>query len=335
MHISTTKKSPAPQRFSQSIYLRSGSLSLLLTGTALSLLACSGEFSDMDPETTVGETAETKSDAITGGTLVTQDYFDDNNHAQSVVRFQPSGGGWCSGTKIGARRFLTAAHCVDDAAAGDGVDITNRLDGRFSGAGAYNVDIAEIYLHPTWGSNNFDRAYDIAIFDVSADTADIPTFDEEQFDHRFISDGMWGRLVAYGCDLTNPANGGRKQRGDFQAYSRSSSPSDRYYDGLYEHNITSYTPGLRGCPGDSGGPFIQERGSWRIIGVVNSRTDSMNLTNFTRIEELQAFLDDPASVLAASCETECNRRCTSNLTGSTRLDGVGDCIRGCIERECK
>ena len=98
---------------------------LLLCGN---LVNCSGYQDDMaaiDGEEL--EESNSNASAITAGNLVDVDYFNANNHAQATVRFDPEGNTWCSGTKIGPHRFLTAAHCVDATWVGATVHITNRL----------------------------------------------------------------------------------------------------------------------------------------------------------------------------------------------------------------
>jgi hypothetical protein len=295
-----------------------------------SLTHCSGsqdDFGAIDGDEL--EESNSNASAITAGNLVDVDYFNANNHAQATVRFDPEGNSWCSGTKIGPHRFLTAAHCVDETWVGAVVHITNRLDGQFSGTGSHTwLTIQDLFIHPTWAADpSVSESRDVAIFDVAEETPDIPALDAEQFDFRFFPDSEWAREVAYGCDDVG-TNDNQKQWGDFQAWSRSSSPNGRYYDHYYDRNITSYTPGIAGCPGDSGGPLFQDRGGWRLVGIVSNGDGT--LTSFARIHDLATFINRPEGPPPPTCAQACNTTCTANIRSGDHTDGVGECIQNCI-----
>ncbi|HEY2510811.1 MAG TPA: RICIN domain-containing protein [Polyangiaceae bacterium] len=95
----------------------------------------------------------------------------------------------CSGSKIGPRRFLTAAHCVDDFELedGDSFNVTNFNSGFVAGAVTYKLTADHVYIHPSWDAaprfiasngqpdREQQRVYDLAIIDADADSATIPT----------------------------------------------------------------------------------------------------------------------------------------------------------------
>lgn len=301
-----------------------------ISHTALSLLAtvhlasCSGQ--GLEQEDLLAEASEEvarQHSAVTGGNLVTQDEFDDNNHFQATVRMSTSAG-TCTATKLGEHHFLTAAHCVDSAVVGDRLHVTNQIDGNFNSPDAYTwLTFDGITIHPTWDGAVASDGADVAIFDVKEATPNIPAFEQEQFDTRVFPDGEWARSIGYGCDDTG-SNDGQKQWADFQAYSRSSLHDSE--EGEYRRSIVSFTPPVRVCPGDSGGPLIQTRGGhWRIVGVNSYYRRSDNKSGFARLSQLgDHFLSRTAPPDPAECIAQCNENCTS-----LQYDQIGQCQAGC------
>ncbi len=302
-------------------YISRATLALFATAA---LASCSGEATSSNgnfEEAT--EHLANEESAVTGGNLVTQDEFDVTNHLQATVRYQTVGGG-CTGTKLGPHHFLTAAHCVDGVNAGDTVDLTNQIDGNLWGPNAYNgLTIQSVTIHPTWEGSAGGNAADVAFFDIVEETPTIPEFEQDQFDTRVFPDGEWARTIGYGCDDTG-TNDGQKQWGDFQAYSQSSlARGEEHY---YDRTIISFTPDVRLCPGDSGGPLIQIRGDhWRIVGVNSFMRREDNLSGFARLSSLgNNFLVPAPPIDTEACIAECFDNCTY-----LQYDQIGQCQYAC------
>jgi V8-like Glu-specific endopeptidase len=200
---------------------------------------------------------------ITGGMLVTANVppFDS---AVRILGLQP-----CSGSKIGARRFLTAGHCVKGLTSGSSISLTNGLDGTFGPGSTFTID--RLYVHPSYELTGSEHtAYDVAVFDITADTPWIPVL---TIDPNYFAPGTTGLAIGYGCDKTNPSHGGKKQWANMTAISladyQTSAPLDpESQAGEYAHTVISKSTTVQLCPGDSGGPLLrQNNGVWQIAAV--------------------------------------------------------------------
>jgi Trypsin/Ricin-type beta-trefoil lectin domain len=227
-----------------------------LLGLSLALAVGCGPAPEEEPDDTIQQ-------PITNGTLVTTNNFP----FSAVVKIQ-SVGLTCSGTKVGNRRFLTAAHCLPNATVGSAISITNRLSGVFTAADA--TTISRIDRHPA-----FDRrsvgvgtgGYDIAVFEIPVDSPNIAVLGN--ISANYVADGTSGVFVGYGCDnRPGSTNGGKKQRGAFTAIFNANLD-------VYTHAITTGGP-AQICPGDSGGPALTQNsaGTWTIRGVNNGLGDN-------------------------------------------------------------
>jgi hypothetical protein len=224
---------------------------------ALTLLAIIASGGCAPPEDGVDETAR----AVTGGTLVQNNVgpFD------SVVKL----GVGCSGTKIGARTFLSAGHCFNSTSAGQTIQITNRLDGAFVAGTTFTI--SSIVRHPSYNAIVFEgggtisprpRVYEATIITINADTPTIPVLPIRA---PFVGDGTSALLVGYGCDPVHPANAGQKQFGTVT--SQFNNDPD-----IYAHFWTTRSDStVMVCNGDSGGPdLIQNPNNgfrWEVSGI--------------------------------------------------------------------
>ena len=91
----------------------------------------------------------------------------------AVVKIQVPRGG-CSATKIGARRFLTAAHCLNPGSSvGSTVRITNSLSGS---SWDVTTTMTRVDVHPSWRGDDFAlTTYDVGVFEIGIDTPAIAT----------------------------------------------------------------------------------------------------------------------------------------------------------------
>lgn len=222
------------------------------------LLACSSAPLSED------EALNAIDESITGGTLVTS-----NTAPYSSVVKTSMG---CTATKIGARRFLTAAHCLAGVSVGNTVQITNALNGTFPAGSTYTL--TRVNQHPSYeNGNNLVVSYDIGVFDIGSDTATIPALG---IDSTFFADGTTAMYVGYGCDRNDATHSGKKQRGAQTSISLAtyqgnpgSTTADAQQSEYTHYVIDSGSAGVIGCPGDSGGPLLRTdaSGAWVISGV--------------------------------------------------------------------
>jgi V8-like Glu-specific endopeptidase len=224
------------------------------------------------------------SEEVTNGSLVTSNTAPFN----SVVAI-PSNG--CTGTKIGTRRFLSAAHCFIGTNAGDSITISNQLDG----SSATTFTIAQIDRHPSFdaivseGGGTIPatpRVFEATVVVIDADTPSIPSLPLRT---GFVSPGLSATVVGYGCDGQNPGNGGRKQKGTLNVISNS------------DPDITAHFWGSSGpatiCPGDSGGPDLirnpNRNNRWEIAGINVGFGPGTN-SALSRIGSVLRWIQSPA-----------------------------------------
>lgn len=170
------------------------------------------------------------------------------DHGDSpVVHILSYGKTWCSGTIIGPRTVLTAAHCVGN------------LEAEYSirtGLGDYQV--INVMSHPNYWNGTFQRQEN---FDVGLFVVDRP-FDSQiaklHLDNDLIA-GERAIIAGFGLDEHN-------SMGQFRAGFMSVNSSDELsvsalYDGTFSDT----------CNGDSGGPFLVEReGEWKLVAVTSN-----------------------------------------------------------------
>jgi hypothetical protein len=218
---------------------------------------------------------------ITGGALVTSNTppFD------SVVKIASSGGG-CTATKIGNRRFITAAHCLIGVTAGQTMSITNRLDGALPST----FTLTSVDRHPSFDRTPSSGGYDVGVVAVSGDTPAIPPLSVRS---PFVGVGTPGLFVGYGCDFKDPTHSGRKQRANLKAALCGADPNTDV------HAICDFDPVVRVCAGDSGSPWlIQTSGVWRTAGVAVGAFPN----GFTRIGNVRRWIASPAKNVFANNE---------------------------------
>src|SRR6185503_18586396 len=103
----------------------------------------------------------------------------------------------------------TAGHCMDGAAVGQTIRITNNLSGNLAHATtAYTLTLASFQIHPS-RKNYFNaivlgklhKHYDVARFTLSATTPNIPWYSTT--DPGFVMPNQTVTFTGYGCDAVN------------------------------------------------------------------------------------------------------------------------------------
>jgi len=255
-----------------------------LTGTlgvlgALSL-SCVTACADGGGQETVGDGSE----AIQGGT---------NDSATTApgattIRFTNDGSGFasCSGAKIGARKFLTAAHCVDhwNGNFTRGVLLSNNPTATPGGNESFIV--TNVYVHPTWEipQLSYGSNYDVAVFEVDRDSLSIPTV---SLSNTAVRIGDTARLIGYGS--------GRRARADATADLPEAGHSNFDY-GYIENTHILWQGNPTGEHGDSGAPLYNlSSGSYAVAGVV-SGWDFTGYTGMGRIHQLRNWVLNPTAL---------------------------------------
>ena len=294
-------------------------------GLGVGLLSgCSGVNDESGaPELTAAEKGE-----ITGGELVGENIVPYSSAVKIWNFLEPPpsvpGGIFCSGVKIGPRRFLFAGHCNvlvnPRPTTGARITITNGLNTLVG----TTVTVDRVYPHPTFwvpptvGFNyeTLSTIYDIAVVNVKNDTPSIPALPT---DSTFFADGWLGTMVAYGCDqrdgfLPGP-NGGKKQTAEFASATLAEFQAGLVRNG-YSHTAgrehymmfdgQPRYPGAppnfyrRGCYGDSGGPMFRWDNGWKVAGITSHRIvgegplmPKAQITATTRVASVASWISSP------------------------------------------
>jgi secreted trypsin-like serine protease len=203
------------------------------------------------------ESTEHSGAAVIGGTPINRNTYPATGALVGLLQSGPLL--ICSGTLIGKRSVLTAAHCLSGTRSYP-LAFTLTADVR---------DVSETYavrgthIHPDFDANAVGPMHDVAIAELSDDIVDaVP---ERAFDATDPKAGRLGvdaqvQLVGYGSVLDAAGVVGIKNAGTSTIASLST----------YEI-IVGLAGGVQNCVGDSGGPsFIAaDDGGRRLVGVVS------------------------------------------------------------------
>jgi V8-like Glu-specific endopeptidase len=245
--------------------------------------------------------------AVIGGTTVNLTENADAALPYGVtVRFSDSkvglssGLSTCSGTKIGPKRYLTAAHCVDswNGFSNGKVDISNHPSNAVDGVGSSKHELAAVFVHASWVIQGpagawIGRPLDVAMFDVK-ETNSIPVLAVNgvpKINTREITLGWWSRMVGYGS--------GRKLWGDNVSVTPT---GDHPFmdEAAMKLNAFFWAGSPGGEPGDSGGPVFNElTGGWWISGIVSGAGTDSSQSRIVRAEEVRNWINNPAQPLLA------------------------------------
>lgn len=177
----------------------------------------------------------------------------------AVVALVHRGQSFCTGTLVGRRTVVTAAHCLPPHIDLRLDDIEVFFGSRLGESGGFTMPVVDGLAHPSWSPERV--AGDIGLLALAHDAPAEPV--AMAYDDLSILSvaGDPVRLVGFGITARDGAGGGTKREG--MAMVEAIDASSLYLD-----------PGPAStCNGDSGGPlFLQQGGAWVFAGI-HSRSD--------------------------------------------------------------
>jgi hypothetical protein len=227
----------------------------------------------------------------------------------------------CSGTVIGARLVLTAAHCVERGARGS----LEVFFGSAPGApgGTYR-GIVQSRVHPDYDRQRDDD--DVALVWLDA-PAPVPAMHviTDALDATAV--GSDARLVGFGHTVAGGGEPPQKLTGTVEL------------TGLHEQTVTyGPAPGMS-CDGDSGGPLLVDTGSGEVLSAVITSGDRHCTESgvATRIDTKLADFVAPAlgsetPLARVGADESCSATCTHDddcpfdLVCRADLDGTNRCL---------
>lgn len=293
---------------------------LFLLGFGVMFAACAAT----DPLSGDGVAEETQ-EPIIGGTETTGDPA-----VAALIGRKPgeTSGGLCTATLVKPRWLMTAAHCVDPAVAGEGLEYEVRFAPNARQAPADRiVKVKRVMWNRDFNSQNLPAGHDIALVELVADApAGITPL---PFLRGPLSSSMQGstvRLVGYGLD------NGFDQEGTSAGIKRQVNVT---LNTIGDQTMAVGTFGSTACNGDSGGPaFATIDGKETMIGVTSyGFIFCIGAVNYTRIDQNLTWV---AANLPEGPEP-CVPSCTGKQCGSNGCDGsCGDCASGesCQGNQC-
>jgi hypothetical protein len=202
------------------------------------------------------------------------------------------GGVSCSGVKIGAKRFLTAGHCISESRRN--VNISNGL--TETPGPLFTIPAGHVWVHPTMQlaalTSNLipNNLYDVAMFDVNETSSGIPVVSPT------------GQPVLGTVTLTAVGYGGTgsscSAAGTQKLRAGVTSGSDAVVDRFAHFILDVGDPSS--CEGDSGGPLIRGVGTSSnptLVGLDSASSHPSNPANsstiFARLSNVFEWINDP------------------------------------------
>lgn len=243
--------------------------------------------------------------------------------------------GECTGTLIGCRTFLTAAHCIctDDDETLSGADCAERADlvdpatklVFFQHAGIFGV--SDITVQPDF---LFGSRSDLAILELGALVAGVRSSRINQVGRPPI--GSQGAIVGFGLTVGGGSDSGLKRAGQIETAACSSGiPGSTHICWNFLDPVGPPGSDSNTCPGDSGGPLFFNFGGGDVVGGVTSGGTLSTCLQGDHSFDADAFVDRAwiAGVAGADLHrTDCGPLAFAGEPGGSILAGGGDLSAG-------
>ncbi|MFO0695357.1 MAG: trypsin-like serine protease [Polyangiales bacterium] len=217
---------------------------------------------------------------------------------EAAVRFDwrsARASGSCSGSLVGTRTVLTAAHCLRSSTLGS-MRVTSVRIGNPAGA-TRTVRVAETHVHPAFDVERPEHGNDVALLVLAEDVTDRRPLRLATANDDPSEQGTRIRIEGFGLVRRN----GRtvRSRALRTASLEYLSPFHCFsgdVEGMARNRMCAASPEAGVCPGDSGSAATRERDGERIVvGVVSLAIDrstcSETATVLTRVSAMREFLD--------------------------------------------
>lgn len=186
-----------------------------------------------------------------------------------AIGYGQNGSIGCTGTLIGAKTVLTAAHCLYTLS--DGYNIPNVVGVVLNGQVTETSQVVDYAIHPLWDGRtslqDLQRGVDLSILYLGSPLSVTPTMLDQRSPYDRV--GQVGKIVGYGkTNGRDNSSGGTKNSVNLKVAQVSGSNQSLLA-------LTSADYEYRGaCHGDSGGPFFIGEGAQKVLSGVTSFGES-------------------------------------------------------------